>query len=278
MYLATLFNVISGTFTIDCSSIAGSIGLQFQNSGGKFAGTVTIDHADTGIQFLYGPCPDFAGSSITINSTVTTGISISYMQGLILQHTATTQLINIATTKLLESATPGNVVNPFIWVTDTVNKYFEINYTCGVYNQSDCVSTGTVSYTTTASAVVMTGASTWTPPKCQPWQVLTWGTFTVTKSGAGAPTYEYQVSSDGGTTWGALVAINSGDTIAAIPNGNGYDAIRFKVTLGSSTTTLTSISITNNVYDQIAFSLAKDYMVGTGRKIKSIGTNRWVQV
>ena len=61
------------------------------------------------------------------------------------------------------------------------------------------------------------------------------------------------------------------------PKGNSYDAIQIQIGVPAGAVTMTSMQITNNTYDNLTYTLPANYLVRSGRKIKSVGTNRWVE-
>jgi len=209
--------------------------------------------------------------SLTIDVTNTgNGIAMYQARGQSIKSTAACPIVNLAGVPVLAT----NYMNVEPWEFITAGKTMEAYWSCFPSNQSDFGGSESISiYYNTAGATVVHNGKYWITSKYQPWQVTGWGTFTVTASG-GAVTWVYEVSYDGGTTWGSTVAINSGDTVAAVPKGNGQDAIRFTATNASgSTAVISTLTLTLNTYDSSTFVLPTA-MLSDGQPLRLVsGSN-----
>jgi hypothetical protein len=251
----------------------GSVGIIVaQNT--KFAATANISNADIGMCFAANAMAGLLspGANIIIDDTVVTGFNCVTSALNTIQHTSGVTIVNEATNAYTKPLTQQ--IEPFVYVRSRASKYFDIAWNCFPCDwATNWATTGLVSFNTTAGYLVMTNASTIRTSTFIPWQVIAWGTFTSAFTTTRAnPTYQYEVSYDGGVTWGSLTTIASGAAPAETPKGNGLDAIRFTVTCAAgSTVTMDTLILTSNVYDDIAYVRLQNYLVNTGRKIKQVG-------
>ncbi|GAB4040891.1 hypothetical protein GCM10028774_47100 [Spirosoma jeollabukense] len=136
------------------------------------------------------------------------------------------------------------------------------NYTYTVTNASGCVSTASATQTINAAPAAPTIA---TPPAPQSYCAGGSATFTVTPSGTGPFTYQWQVSADNGANWYNEAASNAGPPVVSggtsqtltytnIPASFGSRLYRVVVgsTTGCGSVTSTSTTLTLNAAPTIA--------------------------
>jgi len=186
-----------------------------------------------------------------------------YLGMLRLEHTGALHVINEASTAF---HTSGIVVSqfdePWIYVTDSEDKLFDIWFNCWPRNQSEFTASGDVRFMETAGQIDLVDAGAYVVfPPVQPFQVTEWGTVTADTAGTGI-TMEYRISNDGGDTWVGWTEFSSGaDLSGETALGQGLDAIQFKFTRGSATAQVKNLLLGGNSYANIGGWARKDYLL-----------------
>lgn len=240
--------------TFNLSGAVNGISLQYRASLNNCI--VNISGCTNAIRFYGAIATQIKNSVITINNTNTNGFifldSVVNPTNIEIKHGVNgNYIVNEATNKFVLTNI-GSLIEPLVYVTSRASKTFDIYYDMSPYNVSDFITTGVVSYIANVGATTITGAGTLETPALRLFDVTDYGIYTFVKTGAdGSETHEYAVSTDGGVTFGAWVAIASGDNIAATPVGSYLDVIKFKITNASGTLICASLLISGNVYTEI---------------------------